>query len=438
MKYIIKIITLFLISISLTANAIPMAIKHGTTLYDPAKAWSSYILFASRDAKTYLIDMMGNEINRWPYHAFPAWPIAGENSAKILVELATIDNYGVDYQPFTGMRNVSIGEVNWQGKVVWQYGSKIDPAHQHHEIQRLSDGNILILRAKKKRIDGWDHDIIDDYIDIISPEGNSVWHWSVADHFDKLGFDSQQQKIMKGARIGNLFHINTATPLGKNKWYDSGDKRFAPENILINSRNGNLAVIICRETGEIVWRLGPNFPSVNYQGEIPRPLDQIIGAHNIHMIPYGLPGAGNLLIFDNQGAAGFPPAKNNILSASRVIEIDPQSMKIVWEYNADKSKQPLYNFYSSFMSNAQRLPNGNTLINEGQSGRLFQVTPEGEIVWEYVSPYYGNAVNPAEHKANKIYRAYAVDYSWAPKGTKYSEHSIQADCVNYKSMPGCN
>ncbi|HGJ5863893.1 MAG TPA: hypothetical protein ACHBZ9_16955 [Arsenophonus nasoniae] len=71
------------------------------------------------------------------------------------------------------------------------------------------------------------------------------------------------------------------------------------------------------ETGEIVWRLGPNFPSVNYQGKIPRPIDQIIGAHNIHMIPDGLPGAGNLLIFDNQGAAGFPQAKNNIVSALR-------------------------------------------------------------------------------------------------------------------------
>uniref|UniRef100_A0A3B0ML89 Arylsulfotransferase (ASST) n=1 Tax=Arsenophonus endosymbiont of Trialeurodes vaporariorum TaxID=235567 RepID=A0A3B0ML89_9GAMM len=176
---------------------------------------------------------------------------------------------------------------------------------------------------------------------------------------------------MKDSSLVNLFHINTAIPLGKNKWYGSGDKRFAPDNILINSRNANLTVIICRKTGEIVWRLGPNFALVDYQGAVPRAIDQIIGAHNVHMIPYGLPGAGNLLIFDNHGAAGFPQAKNNLLSVSRVIEIDPQSMQIIWEYNAGKSNQPLYNFYSSLISHAQRLPNGNTLINEGQNDRLF-------------------------------------------------------------------
>lgn len=333
---------------------------------------------------------------------------------------------------------VSVGEVNWQGEVVWQYGSEIDPVHQHHEIQRLPDGNTLILRDREIRIAGWDHDIIDNYINIISPEGKRVWHWSVADHFDKLGFNSEQQKMMKDSSLVNLFHINTAIPLDKNKWYDSGDKCFAPDNILINSRNANLAVIICRKTGEIVWRLGPNFLLVDYQGAVPRAIDQIIGAHNVHMIPYGLPGAGNLLIFDNDGAAGFPQAKNTLLSASRVIEIDPQSMQIIWEYNAGKSNQPLYNFYSSFISNAQRLTNGNTLINEGQNGRLFQITPEGKIVWEYVSSYYGNTNKLSKSKTNNIYRAYAVDYSWAPKGTKYSEHPVQADCVNYKSMPGCN
>lgn len=263
MKYIIKIITLYLMSISLTANAIPMAIKNATTLYDPAKAWSSYILFASEDMKTYLIDMMGNEINSWPYYGFPAWPVTGENSAKILVQLATIKNNSSDYGHGSGMSNVSVGEVNWQGEVVWQYGSEIDPVHQHHEIQRLPDGNTLILRDREMRIAGWDHDIIDNYINIISPEGKRVWHWSIADHFDKLGFNSEQQKMMKDSSLVNLFHINTAIPLGKNKWYDSGDKRFAPDNILINSRNANLAVIICRKTGEIVWRLGPNFPSAD-------------------------------------------------------------------------------------------------------------------------------------------------------------------------------
>ncbi|MDR5612049.1 MAG: hypothetical protein RAM36_03160 [Arsenophonus sp.] len=77
-------------------------------------------------------------------------------------------------------------------------------------IQRLPDGNTLILRDREIRIAEWDHDIIDNYINIISPEGKRVWHWSIADHFDKLGFNSEQQKMMKDSSLVNLFHINTA------------------------------------------------------------------------------------------------------------------------------------------------------------------------------------------------------------------------------------
>ena len=64
--------------------------------------------------------------------------------------------------------------------------------------------------------------------------------------------------------------------------------------------------------------------------------------------------------------------------------MDPRSNQIVWEYK----DSPINNFFSGYISGARRLANGNTLITEGQSGRMFQVTPEKEVVWEYVNPYF--------------------------------------------------
>ena len=63
--------------------------------------------------------------------------------------------------------------------------------------------------------------------------------------------------------------------------------------------------------------------------------------------------------------------------------MDPETREIVWSYRADV----VLAFYSFMVSGADRLPNGNTLITEGASGRLFEITPERETVWEYVSPF---------------------------------------------------
>jgi Arylsulfotransferase (ASST) len=84
---------------------------------------------------------------------------------------------------------------------------------------------------------------------------------------------------------------------------------------------------------------------------------------------------------------------------SRVIEVEPATKQIVWEY---REKRESY-FFSPRISNAQRLANGNTLICEGDFGRLFEVTEDGEVVWEYVNPYFGGPSN-AQH--NRVFRAY--------------------------------
>jgi hypothetical protein len=108
---------------------------------------------------------------------------------------------------------------------------------------------------------------------------------------------------------------------------------------------------------------------------------------------------------------------------SRVIEFNPTTKKIVWEYSPKSLKMMAmaghagfihgYMEYSPIVSSAQRLPNGNTLITQGVGGRLIEVTPELEVVWEYIHPYLYNSESPA--LSNLIYRAYRVPYDWVPQ-----------------------
>jgi hypothetical protein len=85
---------------------------------------------------------------------------------------------------------------------------------------------------------------------------------------------------------------------------------------------------------------------------------------------------------------------------SRVIEIDPTTGEVVWSYE----ETPPIAFFSPIISNAQRLWNGNTLINDGASGRLFEVTAEGELVWEYINPYFSGPTT--RDQQNSVFRAY--------------------------------
>ncbi|MNP24984.1 Arylsulfotransferase (ASST) [compost metagenome] len=168
----------------------------------------------------------------------------------------------------------------------------------------------------------------------------------------------------------------------------------------------------------------------------------IIGQHHAHLIPKGLPGEGNLLVFDNGGWAGYgapnPSStygqKNALRDHSRVLEIDPITLEIVWQYTPTEAgfQAPLdsYRFYSPYISSAQRLPNGNTLITEGADGRIFEVTRSHELVWEYISPYSN------QRNSNMVYRAYRVPYEWVPQLERPVEQAIEPLDVAKFRVPG--
>lgn len=388
--------------------------------------------------------MNGNVVNLWKDLAgFPAKILPG----GFVMGSTDVRNRKYGYQD-----NVDLVQIDWDGNVVWRFAKyqRIkDPrskakwmARQHHDYQRegnpvgyyvpgmdpmISGGNALILchkNLKNPKIS--DKLLLDDTMIEVTWEGKIIWEWICSEHFDEMGFSEEAKNTMYrnpsfrnvGKGMGDRMHTNSMSMLGPNKWYNAGDERFHPDNVIWDGRETNIIAIIDKQTGKLVWQIGPEYAS---SPEL-RKLGWIIGQHHAHMIPKGLPGEGNILVFDNGGWAGYgapnPASPTGLKNArrdySRVLEFNPLTLEVIWQYSAVEAGFPprveAYKFYSGFISSAQRLPNGNTLITEGTDGRLFEVTPEYEIVWEYISPYFGKKRNH-----NMVYRAYRVPYEWIPQ-----------------------
>jgi hypothetical protein len=412
----------------------------GTTLYDAEKAWSGYTLFPSAKGAL-LIDMRGGEVQLWagldgfPNKILPGGYVLGSSGRR---------------NPVNGFQDqVDLLQVDWEGNVVWKFDKNEyieDPgsppayiARQHHDYQRegsstgyyapgsapRSDGgNTLILVHQDIQNAGIsDKPLLDDRFIEVDWDGSIIWEWRPHEHFDEMGFDETAKNLlfrdpsMVPSKRGDWLHINSLSTLGPNKWYDAGDGRFHPDNIIWDARNANILAITDKRTGKIVWRIGPDF---GLSREL-KDLGWIIGQHHLHMIPRGLPGEGNLLVFDNGGWGGYgAPSGTSQYGIndkrrdySRVIEFNPLTLEIEWEYTAQKAGfADSYRFYSPYISAAQRLPNGNTLITEGSDGRLFEVTPSYQTVWEYINPYYFRNFGGI---LNMVYRAYRVPYEWIPQ-----------------------
>jgi hypothetical protein len=423
----------------------------GVTYCDPALAYNAALLFTGADSVTRLINLNGAVIHEWPLPGVPARILdptrTGGKKGHVGLQLSASDDArGGIYA------NRTIGQLDWEGRRVWEWGSQ-EPggaARQNHDWELLPNGNWLVLVTVPRVVEDLGPEIIGDQgIVEVSLDGSVVWRWSSGDHLSELGLSGHGWDCLREAVSRNpgdpwgCLEMNSASTLGPNKWFDEEKDEtsiFHPDNIIISFRKANVVAIIDKSSGRLVWRLGPYFDEPSgaqhqriLRHNVPRPLDQISGQHNPHIIPKGLPGAGNVLLFDCQGGAGYPPAALGIYAGSRILEIDPTTKQIVWQYTAEDSGLPPWTFFSSFVSNAQRLPNGNTLITEGMQGRLFQVTSDGKVAWEYYSPYtgYGVAGEPEVCKPQVpgvdrlsttplVYRSQAVPDDWIPDGVKRS------------------
>jgi hypothetical protein len=424
--------------------AAPSVYPTGTTIFDPMRAWSGFTVLSPLGTQAAIvIDMNGNIVKRWDGYVNSAGGPARVLPGGVVVAAAGANP--------PRQESLELVQRDFDGKVLWRLdrnerietrgGETIWALRQHHDWQRadfpagyyspgatpgIQGASTLVLthtnRVQPKVAPG--ATLEDDRIIEVSWEGKILWEWVASDHIDEFRFAEDARRVIASAPGSNAargsfdwMHVNSATYVGPNRWYDEGDKRFAPENVIISSRQASLIAIIARD-GSVVWQLGPDFSA---SAEM-RAIRQIIGQHHAHFIPKGLPGAGNVMVFDNGGGSGYgrPTATaldgQNIYAraTSRVLEIDPVTLKLVWSYTSPT-------FFATNISGAQRLPNGNTLVTEGPGGRLFEVTRDGAIVWEYIFPLFTGA---GPRPTNSVYRAYRLPYDWIPQLTRPSERAV--------------
>jgi len=354
----------------------------GTTLYRPDKCCNGYTLISgARLVK--LVDMNGRTAHEWKVD--PGGTKGFIHRARLMPDGRLILLFGPK-----GPGYGHVEEFDWNGELLWEYTPQDgDP---HHDFFPTPDGNVLLIcrgaipREVLETIEDPQRlalTIYGDTIVEVSREKKVVWRWRQHDHLDINTCNPiPASRDWPGGPDNNTItdwtHTNTVQALPENRWYDRGDARFKPGNVLMSLRQLDTILIVDRQTHEITW---------SYTGTFRGGMS---GQHESEMIEKPLPGAGNILVFDN----GASPYKD-LAHAGRsfVIEVDPATEEVVWCYEDG------HRFHSPFTSNCQRLANGNTLILEAACRRLFEVTPECEIVWEYITV----------ENAQRVYR-YPYDY----------------------------
>lgn len=343
--------------------------RRGTGLraMDRSQTSQGFTLFApmNGDGTVYLIDLTGKVVHQWqmPYPPGQYGYLTG--SGTLFYNGKIPNDTFLGRSPFKG--GVAL-EADWNGRVLWE----VRQANHHHDARLLKNGNVLFLCATElpaeiaRRIQGGrpgtevNGKMWSDYLLEVTRDGRTIWEWRTWEHLDPAEYPIAFPENLRA----EWTHGNAIVELPDG-------------NLLISFRNISTILKIDRTNGRVAWKLGP--PTLSGQ-HAPTPLAN-----------------GNLLIFDNG-----PHRLDQTFPFSRVIEVNPMTKEIVWKYQEGFPPS----FYSDRISNAQRLPNGNTLINEGQFGRFFEVTASGEVVWEFVNPYFGPPTVTAAKQMNNVFRVY--------------------------------
>ena len=378
----------------------------GTTVYKPEKCYNGYtIVNPYRSELVFLVDMLGRVVNVWQAHpekTSESWfmrRLPGGTWMNMVFRTPHVaDVSSPDRMPdsFSTIDfEKAVVELDWRGNLVWEYEAPGDWVI-HHDMARLAGGNTLIQGEKVVHAPSIsDKPIAENFFIEVTPEREIVWDWSTTEHFDEFGYSDRARALM--ADHGrDIFHANTLSVLPGNA-LGTSDPRFAKGNILSCQRNVNLLFIIDKQSKEVVWTWGSG-------------AGQLVGPHHPVMLHNG-----NILVYDNGGQGGYPP---RCRFHTRLVEMSPASGEIVWQYAHEPySLKQTSKFFSSSWGSVQRLPNGNTVSLDCHKGRLFEVTPGGEIVWEYVSPFaWGRGRQVVD---SGIYRAYRYGYDEVPEADPF-------------------
>lgn len=354
------------------AEADPHAVS-GVVLHDTELACPGYNLYEVQWlSRAALMDNEGHVTKEWVHNTRPRW-----ERATLLAngDLAVVGADPWDWKDGGSPVRIHddaryIARYDWNGKLLWEKRYRV-----HHDIEECPDGNLLTLTFERRQLPKIEPgiDIRDDYLTLLSPTGERLEARSMLDAIGrsgdvfKLEVLPQHQSSLGGEPYMDIFHTN-AVQTQRDPTLAARNPFYAVGNVLVCFRHQDRIAMYDWQADKWIWSWGA---------------DELDGPHDAQVLP-----SGNILVFDN----GF--RRRNY---SRVIELDPLQKKIVWEYKAD----PPQDFFTRSKGSAQRLPNGNTLIAESDAGRAFEITPDGDIVWEFLAPPVAGAEGAASPTRSK-------------------------------------
>ena len=390
----------------------------GLMLNDTVQAFNGYTLFAPKhNTMTYLINNEGRKIHEWTASTYaPGQSVYLLENGDLLRTCMVQGGLGSG-----GGEGGRIERYNWNDSLVWQLDYSTPNYTQHHDIKRLPNGNIIMLVVEKKTVaeaiaagfnptnfqpevsqKGY---MLPDCIIEIQPTlpigGTVVWEWHVWDHLIQ---DYDPTKSNYGVVNIHPELIDTdgdhrKLPLFWNHM-NSIDYNPALDQIAVSVRGNSEVWIVDHSTttaqssshsggnhgkgGDLLYRWGN--PLTYGAGNIST--QKYFEQHDVEWVRPDCPGAGNLTSFNNGVNRNYssvdeitPPIDVNgnytIVSGSAY---GPASL--TWTYQAN----PPASLFAHDISGAQRLQNGNTLIDDGPKGNFIEVTSAGEVVWKYTNP----------------------------------------------------
>ncbi len=420
--------------------------KLGLLVNDP-KACQGYTLLASSNStSTYLIDMEGRVVNTWKSDCNPG------QSAYLLKNGNLLRAGQVKNPPFFGGgAGGRVQEFTWDGKLIWDYSFVTKTQLPHHDVCKLPNGNVLLIVWERKTAKDavaagrrpetvGDGGMMTDSLMEVQPTGEKtgkvVWEWHIWDHLVQ-DFDAKKPNhgavgahpelidvnfgegvlaamVAKPEELDKLRAIGYVGGAGRKPgriqqdWTHTNALSYNADldQIMVSVHDFSEIWIIDHGTttaeaathkggrhgkgGDLLYRWGN--PRAYRAGTVKD--QKLFGQHNAHWIDKGLPGEGHVLVFNNgvRRTGGAYSSVDEIVLPVDVkgrYDCSPGKAfgpdKVVWSYVAPKRTE----FYAPFISGAERLANGNTLICSGTNGTLFEVTPKNDTVWKYVNPTKG-------------------------------------------------
>ncbi len=363
-----------------TGNWFPDRFEHsGVLRHDPARTQPGYTLYTvAPDLSVHLIDMNGREVHRWFVPKDEAIPEV--KSLRTLYGLLEPQVEGGYLYPngdlilvyevkSLGFPATPLLKLDKDSHIIWR-----STIASHHAIEIAGDRIYALTGAMMGELLAMPPTLPEraitafaEHVSVLDSRGQTLSSHSIG---EAMG-NTKDMRILDEVLLGpvlDTLHSNSLDVLTEQTArFIPGAK---PGNVLISLRNLDMLVVMDLDSDTIVWALRGSW---RHQ-------------HDAKML-----ANGHILLFDNEGGL--------MHGRSRALEIDPNTAGIVWSYDGTEN-DPLNS--ADNRGGVQRLPNGNTLINESNAGRLLEVTPDGSIVWEYVNPVQ------SEERGKKIIASFGL------------------------------